>query len=195
MSYYYDDTPTLSRFEQHGRGMSVGGMLMVAVVMLVGGIAFFSWLDMSRASEASQVEKIDLAPTANMYAAAPLPTEEALDPEAEARARQLALVPTVRKQLCQGYAARYNGAKTPVELAKAIHLSQAASCGWSEILHADAKTHELSPEALEVALGMDAEDVPTMGSTLADQAEMIDSMDSKLTAMKDDVEAIRRRMR
>lgn len=174
---------------------NMGLMIFLGVCLIVVTVATMRWVDHTGAPQASQVETIPLTPPDEAYAATPPAPVETEDPEVVARGRQLAMQPAVRQQMCTNYAKRYHSAKTSLDLQRSIQLSQAAGCGWQAIFNTDAPTHDLSPEALAVALGIEAENVPTLGTFMADQEEKIDAIDSKVSEMKRTVEDIKWKVR
>jgi hypothetical protein len=101
----------------------------------------------------------------------------------------------VRQAMCEEYAKRYLKARTGVDLIRAVQLSQAASCGWNAMLHADAATHDFVPGALKVAQEMQADDVPTEAGTSADSIEKIDRMADRIGDLDRKVDELRYRVR
>lgn len=101
----------------------------------------------------------------------------------------------VRQAMCDEYAKRYLKARTGVDLVRAVQLSQAAGCGWNAVLHSDAATHDFVPGALKVAQEMQAEDVPTEGSSSAESIERIDRLSDKLGDLDRKVDELRYRVR
>lgn len=101
----------------------------------------------------------------------------------------------VRQEMCADYGKRYLKARTGVELVRTVQLSQAAGCGWTSMLRADAATHDFVPEALKIAQEMEAEDVPTSGFASAESAEALDRMSDRIGELDRKVDQLRYRIR
>jgi len=120
----------------------------------------------------------------------PTPRELA---EEEARLDRLATIDQVRVLLCRETAERYMAARTGVQLARAIQISQANRCGWKYIMAEDAKTHGLTPEALEAAAEVEQGEVSSADGGAAGMAGDLDAMRRKLSNQESEISRLRYR--
>lgn len=117
--------------------------------------------------------------------------EEKADDERRYQAQ--AMQEQVQELLCQETAQRYMKATTAIQLQRSIHISQANGCGWKYIMAADARTHDLTPEALEAASGIEEHDVPAVDGDESETRSKLDEMSRKLSDQDSELSRLRYR--
>lgn len=113
--------------------------------------------------------------------------------EEDKRVRQMVMEGQVRDELCQDLAKRYLAAKSSVELARNVQLSQANQCGWRAIMENDAETHDFTPEALAVAKKLEEGEVTSVDGA-AGLSDKIDRLQSKVNDVQSDVNSLKYRI-